>query len=1015
MKRIIIAAIILCVVGLAIFIARMSLPRFCAYVIGGITESSVTVGDVTLTRKGANLDISLQDIRLRGKIEGIVRKCRVVMNVAKGIYFKEISVSDFEIVAKPVMKAGRSFTYPAERIDIKNGIITLSGQKIIIGDMRAENVNIGKVLSFEAHVKNGEYIGTIDIHGQGTYNWRVTDVKGDVGFTEVNLAKIDSILKGAVKGKGTFSLKDDTFIFAGKVEAERFEMKDTWLKKPVLLDRVGADVSLYVAGTGVDIKIENAFYKETPFTLNIRLDNYKYTSLELSSDFLAVQDVTSYATSEHSLQNVWDALKGGRVKANKLRDVKGGTITVDLEVKEMAAVYEDMSFSDIKGRVYIDKSKVDISNLSGTYKTNRFYEVNGVIPYADDKPIRAKGKYEVNLKDMPPFINLKGITFRDGTTDGSAEVEARKGQPLEVQGSGKLYNANAAWKNTSFSAQGSYRFSQEEVVFDPLIIGKDGGTDITCRGKWNENSLDFSLQGVLEVKHLNPFVKMPFDMAGIVKLDGELHLNDDTLNASGDVNMDDLVFEIPGYMKKEKGTKSKAQMKLSKKGPDVTIDNLTYELENINVQARGTIADWKKINADISLDAHDVGRVAKIFYLPEETTSGDVSLNLTIKDLELPATKLPNMVGNVKIKNGFLHLPGLTKPFRHVDLSADFKGTSFDVEMNGLTCGQSVLRKGVLKVNGLETPRFSLSIDMERFNLVDFAGAGKKPFRIPLISQESILGRASGEMSLKAQNAALGNIPGKNLEINGDMADRKITVSELKMGLFDGEADIKGTIDLSGKLPNLYATGKMGKIKSDVVLKAFGSKTQDITGTTFVNGNLRSEGATVTDLISNMGGELTIYNSDGVIRKWNLLAKIFGALNLYDLLRGRVDFTQHGLGYTKLGATFTGSKGVFYTSNFLLDSPSMVLTGNGQLNLIKKEIDGLVNVSPLIVLDRTLDQIPIIRTILKEPGQGFLYLSYYIKGPLDDPEIASNVISTIGSKTIETLKNILTLPIGVFE
>ena len=160
---------------------------------------------------------------------------------------------------------------------------------------------------------------------------------------------------------------------------------------------------------------------------------------------------------------------------------------------------------------------------------------------------------------------------------------------------------------------------------------------------------------------------------------------------------------------------------------------------------------------------------------------------------------------------------------------------------------------------------------------------------------------------------------------------------------------------------------------------------------------------------------MTIYNSDGVIRKWNLLAKIFGALNLYDLLRGKVDFGQNGLGYTKFGATFTGSKGVFHTSNFLLDSPSMVLTGNGQLDLNKNEIDGIVNVSPLIVLDRTLDQIPIVRTILKEPGQGFLYLSYYIKGPLDDPEISSNVISTIGSKTLETLKNILTLPIGVFE
>jgi len=38
---------------------------------------------------------------------------------------------------------------------------------------------------------------------------------------------------------------------------------------------------------------------------------------------------------------------------------------------------------------------------------------------------------------------------------------------------------------------------------------------------------------------------MPLDMAGTAKLDGELRLNDGVLDASGDVNMDDLVFEIP--------------------------------------------------------------------------------------------------------------------------------------------------------------------------------------------------------------------------------------------------------------------------------------------------------------------------------------------------------------------------------------------------------------------------------------------------------------------------------------
>ncbi len=1014
-KKIVIAAIILCVAGLVLLIASLNLSRLSAYVIGRITDSSVTIGDAGLARNGAYLDIHYKDIRLKGKIEGIVRNFHVVINAAKGIYFKEISVSDFEITVKPVAKSGRFFEFPVELIDVKNGIITVSGEKITVNTIKAVNLNIDDTLSLDAHIQSDDFIGTIDVRGEGTYNKRKTDVKGDVSLAGLNLAKIDRILRGTIKSTGTFSLKEDKLTFTGKAEATRFELMDTWLKRSVALDRVDSNVSMTAEGKIVDIKIENVFYKETPFVLDIKLQDYQYVSLDLTSNFIDVQDITSYATSEYSLQHVWTALKGGNVKAKKLRHEKSGLITVDLEMKDIAAVYEDMSFSDIKGEVHIDMSKVDISSLSGTYKTSRFYDVNGTIPYEEKKPARAKGKYEVNLKDMPPFIDLKGIIFKDGTTDGTAEVEVKHGQTMKIKGSGKINDAHAEWKDTFFEARGIYRFSHDDIVFDPLVIAKKRGTDITCRGRWNGDNLDFSLKGMLEPQHLNSLLKPAFNMAGRVELDGELNTRDGILKAGGDVNMDDMVLEIPGYMKKGRGAKSKARVKLSKKGSDVTIDDLYYELESITAWARGTVSGGKKINADIDLNIHDMARVAKIFFLPEETTNGDVSLGLNVKDLELPLKRLPYIVGDVKVKNGFIRLPGWAKPFQNMSLVADFKGASFNVRMSSLSCGQSTLKQGVLRVNGLETPKFSLSIDMERFNLADFSGDSKEPFRIPLVPQQSIFARASGEMSLKAKEAVLGKMSGPNLKIESVMNNRKITVSELKMGLFNGEADLQGVIDLSGKAPNVSADGKLGKINTELALRALNGTNKDITGKTFINGNLKSEGFTVTDLISNMEGTATFYNNEGTIRKWNLISKIFGFLNLYDLFRGKVDFTQDGLKYNKFGATFTGKKGIFNTDNFLLDSSSMVFTGKGQLDLNKNEIDGTINVSPLIVIDRTIDQIPVLRTILKEPGQGFLYFSYSVKGPLDDPQITPSVISTIGGKAIETLKNILTLPKGVFE
>ena len=1016
MKKISIVALILCVVILAVSIARLNLARFSAYVISAATESPVTVGDVKLIRKGLNFAAELSDITFKGDIEGTIKKSQFVLNLTKGIYFREIRISDFDIIVKPKGAKGHPFKYPVELVNIKNGLVTASGLKFVVNSVDARNVNMSSALSFEAHLRNGEYIGTVDISGKGTYNKRKTDIKGDVSLTGLNLAKIDKILKGFVKGKGSFLLKEDQFVLTGEAEAERFEISDSWLKKSVSLDKVNAYVTLSASGDLIDIRIENALYKETPFAIAVHFDDYRYTSLELSSGFLSVTDVASYATSQYIPQDIWDALRGGQVKVKTFQHTAKGAVTADLEVEDVAAVYEGMFFNGMKGQLFADMEKVEISNLSGTYNTSKFYEVHGVIPYEEKKPVRVKGKYAANLEDLPPFIDLKGIVFKDGATDGAVEVEAMKGELLKVDGSGKLYNAQAVWKNTSFAAQGSYRFTRDDVVFDPVVIGKDN-TDITVKGTWSNGSFDLSFKGALEPRHVSPFIGLPFDMTGIAGLDGKIHRRDDgVVSISSDVNMDDLVFEIPGFMKKEKGIKSRAQAKLFVKGSDVTVDDLSCELEDIiHVKARGTVSERKKINADISLDARDVGRAAKIFFLPEETTGGNATLKLTVRDMELPLVKLPYMVGTMSIQNGHVRIPGLKRTLSRIELSAAFKGNSVDVQLNNLVCGQSIINKGMLTVTGLETPVFSLSVDMDRLNIGDFVTEKTNGFRIPIIPEKNILAKANGEISVKAKEFILGDVGAGDLKTEAVMAGGKIVIPRITMGIFEGRADLQCAIDLSGKTPLLSAKGRLGNMKSDLIFAALGGKGKDITGTTFISGSLASEGATAADLIGNMDGTAVIYNRDGVIRKWNLLSKIFGALNVYDLLRGKIDFGHNGLAFSKLGATFTGNKGIFQTTDFLLDSPSMVLTGNGQLDLSKKEINGIIQVSPLIVLDRTIEQIPVLKNILKEPGQGFLYLSYSVKGSMDDPDVTPNVISTIGGKTVELLRNILVFPKEVFQ
>lgn len=1018
MKKIV-AAIVLLVLGVVLLIASVAnLSRFSAYLIGKAMESSVTVGDTDLSLKGSTLSVKLSNVQFAGKTDGNVQDCRVTFRMSKGAYIEDIVISNFEISVGETSGPGnpfeymRRFTYPIKSITIKNGVISVPNQKVIVDFIEARNLNLDEEASVNV-LARAEELGTIHIIGRGEYNKSSVDLKGNVSFQSLGLSRIYSALKGSAEGSGSFRLCKDRFDFTGKTEVKRFSMKETWLKRSVDLDRIAADVAFSAVGENAIINIENAFFKKTPFKLAIVFENYTYSSLELTSEFLNVQDVISYATSDYSLREVWDVLKGGQVKADKLLHKRNGDITANLTAKDLSALYNDMQFANISGEVSLNNSRAEIVNLKGEYKKSRFYDAKATIPYGKEKPISVRGRYMAQLTDIPWIIDLKGLGFEAGTADGVAEVQSKGGRILQTKGSGTLRDARAIWKNTSFVADGSFKFSDSAISFDRLQIKKDK-TSIICKAKINNDKLDALIKGTFEPKQLGNFVALPFETGGTVELDGEFHMDNDMLQASGAIDMDGLIVNIPGYMKKEAGARSSAYIKFSAQGSNIIVDNLAYNLENIDVRGRGTISEHK-VNASIQADAPDLARVGNLFLLPEDMTAGSISLDVSVKDLEFPIKKIPSMNGNLRVNNGFIRVPGIPNPFRGVNLVADFRGDSATVQLNGLTSGGSRLNKGTLTLDNLEKPSISANFDMARFNPTDFFAAGGEKFRLPKLTQDGIFFRSSGEMIFRSNEFVLRNVTAKNVLVRTSLTNGMISIPSITMGLFEGEATMNGSLDLTGVSPKLSISGAMSRLQSDLVLAALGSTSKDLTGTASVNGNLASEGKTLKELISHLSGSVSMYNRNGVIKRWNILSKIFGALNVYDLLRGKVDFGLSGLPFSKLGAEFTGSKGVFHTDNFLLDSSSMILTGQGDLNLNDRQVQGSVQVSPLIVIDRTLSQIPLLRDIIKEPNQGFLYVTYSVRGPVTDPVVTPDVVSTIGGKAIEILRNILVFPREVFQ
>lgn len=1003
----------------AIYLLTLNLPSLCSYGLSRVIGGQATIGGISFSHKGGLFHLILNDIKLKGAVEGTIKRWELSTDITKGLHLREMAVSDFELTMSGSKGKGPSWI-PAERLDIRNGTIVYDKEKIIISEVGLSGLKENNPFTFQASLKNNAWFGTLRVSGEGRYKRKLSDaeLKGRIEVSGIDLSKLSSWIAGKSSVHGTFAYAKKKLAVNGPFEIDGFQLKGEAFRKPFFVEKGRGNFALTYTGGLIDLRLSDAAFKQTSLTIAIKTTFENMLHLDITSSPLNVMDVKDhiYVGGEGSKAspNILDRLKEGKVRIVKLTIDRKGALNAALELKDVMLTYGKMQFTNIEGVVAVDDKKVSVSQLRGSYKTSTFSGFTGSIPIASNESIRAKGNYSINLRDIPSLLNISGLTFRSGTTDGALEIEGSETAGYKVRGGGELRGAEVNWRKVSMSARGTYKFTNEDITFDPLTLNR-GGTDMVIRGRFNRNYLGLQMKGALDVEQVSPLLSMPGKITGIAEIDLELErTGDGRLSVGGKIDLSDLEFLLPGYIRKTKGMKSAADVALIFKDPDLQIERFDFSLDVINLSVSGSVRDKKRINLDVGLDVHGIDRIAGLFFFGDGAAKGDIDFKVAVRDLILPLKKLPYMSGSIKIENGFLRLPWLPKPFTEIQLVSDFAGETFSVEVNKLRCGSSLLNRGVLRVEGLNVPRFFLTLDVERFHLFDFQdGSG---FKIPVISKDSIFANTSGDLELTAKEVDIAGYTGQSAVLHAALHDRVISVPELKADALDGTIHVRdGDINLSGPLPSAQAIIRLNEVTSGLFLKSFGAKESSIEGKTTIYAHLQSAGQTLKQLGYGLNGKVAIVSTNGVIKRWNLLSKIFGLLNVYDLFRGRVDLTKDGLPYKKMGATFGVTNGVFLTKDFLIDGSSMVITGDGTLDIRNSKINGNIAVSPLITLDTTIDKIPIIRNILKKKNKGFLYAAYKVHGNLDDPEISVSFVNSIGGKTLEILRNILVLPREVFQ
>jgi hypothetical protein len=1011
-KAIVIILVCLALITSAIFIVSRNLPT----IISGFLSRSgipVRIEKAHFLFIDGTLSVELGNLSFKGPVSGKISQVSTRMYLSGGIFFDTVSIKDFNLVISSKLKmSGTDFKTRIGLIEISNGVVTADGRKFVIASIVAQNINIKKPMKFVASISDPDHAGKVRVVGNSTLEKKGHRIKGSIEVDSFGLEKFDRIMGGVVNGKGDFIVYDGALTLTGTCESPKFILRDTWLRKPLVVDRAKAKSTITAKGSDITIKIYDTAYANAPFTVDTHMKNFAFARLDITSGPLPLQVIQEYVKMDEIGYDIWAYIKDGYLRIKKLTYEKNRPFTANLELRQATGVYIENELTNISGDINIEESKGTFSEGKVSFRATSFYDMKGTIDFGKKPRIRLKGKYTADLTHVPYFVDLKEVTIQKGTAEGVIELDSAKENALALGGSGKINNAAVEWKGQSFTFQGPFQLSGQELIFTTLMLsGKD--TSLSINGRWGPKGLTSLFKGYADAGLIRPITGSPATIAGKIQLDGNITVADSQVTTNTRLGMDDVAYTVPGYFKKAKGVPCKAQLKLTrKKTGEISVDDLSGSLDVINVQASATINN-RKVDTKIAMRTKDSGRAASLFNMDGDLKGGEANIELNVKDLVFPVEKLPWVVGNVQMKKGFVKLPGIPGIMKNIDLDADFRGYECDIAVNGLTTGSSILKKASLKIKDFEAPKFDMIISMDRLDSKDFKTG--EDLKMQSIRKDSVLARSSGKISVRASSVAFGKVPAKDLEINAFMTDRKINVSDLKLRVFGGETDVKGMVDLSGPVPSFYTNGRMTHVKAGTFFAAMGGTSQEISGEAYITGTMKSEGATSKELKANLSGDTSVYSKDGVIKRWNMLSKIFAALNVYDLVRGKIDFGKNGLLYKKMGASFVIDHGVYHTKNFLLDSQSMVITGAGDIDLNKETINGSLEVSPLVALDRTIDKIPVFRSIVKNKNKGFLYVTYTVSGPFDDPDIKTNYVGTVGTKSLEILRNILVFPKEVFE
>ncbi len=312
------------------------------------------------------------------------------------------------------------------------------------------------------------------------------------------------------------------------------------------------------------------------------------------------------------------------------------------------------------------------------------------------------------------------------------------------------------------------------------------------------------------------------------------------------------------------------------------------------------------------------------------------------------------------------------------------------------------------EVNNFSNPRVNLDIQAETVDVLEIIDLFHGPHRGQ--NGPHIEKRPPIIIKASAKQGTLGGLRFTNAETLISDDNGMFTVYPIKFQNGEGWCWAKVEINLNQKESPLKISGHMEDINASVLHQDLFQKQGLINGC--LRGDFYIEGDVGNDRFwQTAKGGLHLQISDGTLRKFHGLAKVFSLLNVSQIFAGKLpDMDKEGMPFSLLEGSIQIADGQLETEDLKITSEAMNLSLVGTHRLVDDMLNFNLGVMPLRTVDKVITSIPIAGWVLAGEEKALLTAHFKIEGTSVDPKVTPVPIDSVSNTVLGIFKRTLGLP-----